>query len=183
MSGFSYGGIKPLYNQNVIDTAKTYYPSDPKKPVEALNDLDDSMGKVVPDNTFMNQAKLTTLSVEQEKLKIIPVQEGTYINKRRPNAKYQYFVGLPKKPTGMNPNWFIGNWLVGNTKEELEERLKEYITMVNESSSEILPVFKDIILDAINTGDLITLQNGLKSIAPGQAENIYKQIRYYITNK
>jgi len=31
VSGFSYGGIKPLYNQNVIDTAKTYYPSDPKK--------------------------------------------------------------------------------------------------------------------------------------------------------
>ena len=183
VSGFSYGGIKPLYNQNVINTTKAYYPSDPKNPIEALNDLDDSMGKVVPDNTFMNQAKLTTLSVEQEKLKIIPVQEGTYVSKRKPNAKYQYFVGLPKKPTGMNPNWFVGNWLVGNTKEELEERLKEYITMVNESSSEILPVFKDIILDAINTGDLITLQNGLKSIAPSQAENIYKQIRYYITNK
>ena len=179
----TWNAIKPFNSGATMDAALTYFPSNVTNPIEAIDDLDTIMKRIVPQGTFMNQQKLLDLDANVEKNKTVPIQDSDTIHSYRPNAKYKYFIPITRKPSDLDSRWLYGNWLIGNTKEELNSRIDEYVRLANEMDSEILPLYATAIENAITSRDMIALESELRTLSPTTYKQIYTQLKKYITNR
>jgi len=85
-----------------------------------------------------------------------------------------------KRPTGLNNNWFSGNYLIGRTKEEVEERLNQYIELFNNQGLNVMQTYKKIIEDGLRTRNLGDFETDLRNIAPVNYKTLYTHLKKYI---
>ena len=178
----TWNTLRTFNSGPTLTAARAYFPSNTTHPIEDSDDNTKKMSRIVPMGTFMTQHKMMELEADKEKHRKLPVLDTDTLHKYRPSAKYKYFIPTSHKPSGLNPKWMYGNYLIGDTEEEINNRIDEYVRLANESDSDILPLLAEAITNAITTRDILELKQQLKGIAPICHETIYIQIKNYIKN-
>lgn len=182
ITDIKWNTLRPFNTGATLTAAKTYFPSNVAHPIEAIDETETIVSRVVPNNTFMSQHTLLELDANEEKKKKYPVQDSEPIHRYRPNAKYKYYVPINRIPKGLNRNWMYANYIIGNTEEELNQRIEEYVALANEMDTDILPLVADAIVEASATRNTLELQQKLRNISKTNYENIYNQIKRYVNN-
>ena len=170
-------------NENVV-AANTYFPSAVStNPVKDLNNTEEIVKQIVPDTTIMQQKQLVELNVESLSDNVFPIPAESPIKKRHPKAEYCYYMPMNRKPGDLNRDWVYGNYLVANTKEEMKNRLTEYVTLANQMGQEVLPQYADAIKTAIRTKNLGEFRSAIRSLSPFNFTTVYTQLQRYITGR
>ena len=183
-TSFAFRKTTPLgSNKNVIAANTYFFSGVSTEPVKDLNNVSDIMQEIVPDSTIMQQKQLVQLTVEELKDNVFPVSEESSLKKRHPNAKYSYYMPLSRKPSGLNKAWVHGNYIFGESKEQLYERLEEYVVLANQMGQDVLPQYADIIKTAIRTKDLSEFRSAIRSLSPHNFTTIYTQLQRYISGR
>lgn len=177
------GGILILGEGNKnVRTANTYYPSTIKSAVKTINDVQEIMDNTIPQSTIMNQRKGLELSVEQEMGRKKPISSNPSLQQKHPNAKYCYYVPTTSKPSGLNPAWFSGNWLLASSEEEMKERLTAYIEKYNAQPQDILLKVANAVENSIAHNSTSELSDSMKDLAFYASEQLSRQFKPYIVN-
>lgn len=180
-TAFEFRKIHKLINSKQINSANTFFPSITKvDEVKTLNDVEDLMTEIVAGNTIMKQSKLKELTLEMEKTKIYEIPVDHSVKLHNPSANYWYFLPSTKRPSGLNNNWFSGNYLIGSTKKEVEERLNQYIELFNNQGLNVMQTYKKIIEDGLRTRNLGDFETDLRNIAPVNYKTLYTHLKKYI---
>ena len=183
-TSFGFRKITPLGTNENVTAANTYFPTAVSTtPVKDLNNVGDIVKEIVPDSTIMQQKQLVELTVDSLKDNVFPITEDSSIKKKHPSAQYCYYMPMNRKPSGLNRAWVYGNYIIGDSKEQLYERLQEYVTLANQMGQEVLPQYADVIKIAIRTKDLSEFRSAIRSLSPHNFTTIYTQLQRYITGR
>lgn len=181
---FNFRKITPLGVNDNVNAANTYFPSGiSESPVKDMNEVADIVKEIVPDSTIMQQKQLVQLTVDSIQDSVFPIPADSPIKKRYPNAEHSYYMPMNKKPRDLNKGWVYGNYLVANSKEEMKERLEEYVMLANQMGQEVLPQYADAIKTAIRTKNLGDFRSAIRSLSPFNFTTIYTQLQRYITGR